>query len=197
MTILFLCSGNTCRSPMALAAWRSLERSDEKPFGEQVCVRSAGLAVPPPALSDSKGRKKRGAPASRHAQKVAHAWGEDLSTHSAQGLSSQLLDEAALILTMTDDQALAVRDYFGFKAYNVRPLGEFISSESFAVSEDQRLAALLGQVTRATRTARDIVDPYGGSFEAYHSCGEEIRNALIGLRRALRAGELSHAGETL
>lgn len=195
MTILFLCSGNTCRSPLALAAWRSLERCDEKPFGEKVCVCSAGLAVPPPGLSDAKGRKKRGAPASRHAQKVAHSWGEDLTTHNAQGLSSQLLDEADLILTMTDDQALAVRDYFGFKACDVRALGEFLSSKSSSVSESQRLAALLGQETRLTRTARDIVDPYGGSFEAYHSCGEEIRNALIGLRRALRSGELSHVGE--
>lgn len=190
MTILFLCSGNTCRSPMAIAAWRALERSDEKPFGNRVCVRSAGLAALTFApAANAEPRDFGGVPASRHAQKVARAWGEDLSKHRAQGISAALLDEADFVVTMTDDQARAVRDYFGL-GKQVCALGEWLEAESRAVGEDRRLAALLETEANA-RTSRDIVDPYGSSIEAYQSCGEEIKLALIGFRRALRTGNLS------
>lgn len=204
MTILFLCSGNTCRSPMAMAAWRSLERSDEKSFGDRVRVRSAGLAalsmensnaVVRSAIDRSeKGRKLRGVPASRYAQEVARGWGEDLSSHRARGLSSALLAEADFVLTMTDDQAHAVRVYCGLKSSQVRALGDF-SDEIFSSDAECRLASLM-EIETNSRTARDIIDPFGGSLEAYQSCGEAIRSALIGVRRALRTDGLSRLNET-
>lgn len=196
MTILFLCSGNTCRSPMAIAAWRALERSDEKPFGERVRVRSAGLAALTIAFSPEQRKGAlNGVAASRHAQSVARAWGEDLTRHRAHGISTTLLAEAELVVTMTEDQARAVRDYFGL-GNQVRALGEWLESESYAVHEDRRLASLL-EIESNTRLAHDIVDPYGSSFEAYQSCGEEIKIALIGLRRALRDGRFSFETEQL
>ena len=187
MTILFLCSGNTCRSPMAIAAWRSLERCDDKPFGDDVQVRSAGLAA-----QSAQSGKRDCVPASRHAQKVAKSWGEDLASHRAHGLSSSLLEECDFIITMTDDQARAMRNYFGYQPQQVRCLGEFLPDE-ISTDEDKRLLALLETRVAPTRTSRDLVDPYGGSLEAYQSCGAQIRSAIVDLRRALRADELSHS----
>ena len=195
MTILFLCSGNTCRSPMAIAAWRALERSDEKPFGDRVRVRSAGLAALTMVTTRNQQSTFPVVAASRHAQRVARAWGEDLSGHRAHGISTVLLSEADLVVTMTEDQARAIRDYFGRKN-QVRALGEWLESESYAVDEDRRLASLL-EIESKARPAHDIVDPYGSSLEAYQSCGEEIKLALIGLRRALRDGKFSFETEQL
>lgn len=45
MKILFVCTGNTCRSPMAEAMFRSMIQDD--PLGEQLMCQSAGLSANP------------------------------------------------------------------------------------------------------------------------------------------------------
>ena len=83
--VLFVCTGNTCRSPMAEAWFRHLCERD----GLDWTAGSAGLAAGP------------GDPASLHAQKVMAARGIDLSHHAARPFSAYLADEADLIVVMT------------------------------------------------------------------------------------------------
>ncbi len=84
--LLFVCTGNTCRSPLAEAlARRALERRG----WTHVEVRSAGVAAYP----DS--------PASEGSLRVGEEEGLDLATHRATPLSIPLLDWADLILTMS------------------------------------------------------------------------------------------------
>ena len=83
--VLFVCTGNTCRSPMAEAWLKMLCARD----GLACTIGSAGLAAEP------------GNPASIHAQEVMAARGIDLSHHAARQFSAELADKADLIVAMT------------------------------------------------------------------------------------------------
>jgi protein arginine phosphatase len=87
--LLFVCSGNTCRSPLAAAL---TERLIGARGWHHVSVGSAGTA----ALN--------GSPATEHALAVAAENGLDLSTHRSHELSADLLEWADLVLTMTPSQ---------------------------------------------------------------------------------------------
>jgi protein-tyrosine phosphatase len=145
-------------------------------------VESAGLAA------------WNGQKASGHTLEVARSWGVDLSGHRARGLSTRLLRRADLIVTMTEEQTAAVRAHFGLPEGKVVPLGYFDeSSSSHEETVQQRLTDLLGTVENDEDPWHGpvhIADPYGGSLEAYESCAQQIRRAVIGLRRALREGEI-------
>ena len=100
-SILFVCTGNTCRSPMAEGLFRSLLsdrlkcREDELPSrGFQ--VGSAGVAALP------------GAPASPNALEVLDQAGIDLTGHASQPVTEQLVAWADLVLTMTARHQSAV-----------------------------------------------------------------------------------------
>ena len=84
--VLFVCTGNTCRSPMAEVIAR---RRVEELGWSQVLVASAGVGA------------FDGAPPSGGAVRVAARNGLDLSEHRASYLSPELAAESDLILTMT------------------------------------------------------------------------------------------------
>ena len=86
MNILFVCTGNTCRSPMAEVIMR--HTLAERGVSE-ITVASAGTGA------------FEGAPASEGAYLVALEHGLDLSAHRAQRLSDRLVRDADLILTMS------------------------------------------------------------------------------------------------
>ena len=83
--LLFVCSGNTCRSPLAEA----VAKHQVKELGWSVDVRSAGVS----ALA--------GTPASSGSLDVAARHGLDLSAHRSRDLDAALIDWADLILVMS------------------------------------------------------------------------------------------------
>lgn len=82
--VLFVCTGNTCRSPLAEVLFRELtrERGDYE-------VLSAGVG----AFS--------GQPASRSSQQLASERGLDLSGHRSKAVTVDLVDAATHIFTMS------------------------------------------------------------------------------------------------
>lgn len=90
--VLFVCTGNTCRSPMAQAIYNELANP------QQTRAASAGLMA------------AHGAPASEQAVEAMKALvGADLSGHRAQQLTTRMAEEADCILCMSQAHAQAVR----------------------------------------------------------------------------------------
>jgi protein-tyrosine-phosphatase len=118
--ILFVCSGNTCRSPMAAAicnaeiAARLKTRFDEV---DTVNVRalSAGLCA------------RVGAPLTPEACEVLQSLNVSVGPHAARNLTAELADQADLIFCMTSAHRRAVLDMIpsaAAKTYCLDPEGD-------------------------------------------------------------------------
>ncbi len=89
MKILYVCTGNTCRSPMA----EFLTKEEATKRGLELEVTSGGLSAIPDSMS-------------RHALEVLAELGIDGKTHRARPVRKEAVEEADLILTMTASHAL-------------------------------------------------------------------------------------------
>ena len=95
--IIFVCTGNTCRSPLAEGLCRALLSAKVGCAPAELarhgyCVQSAGMAAGP------------GNPATAEAVAIARSYGADLSGHRSQPLGIELLSRADLVFTMTWSQ---------------------------------------------------------------------------------------------
>jgi protein-tyrosine-phosphatase/tRNA A37 threonylcarbamoyladenosine synthetase subunit TsaC/SUA5/YrdC len=104
--VLFVCTGNTCRSPLAealckrlLAQRLSCAVEDLPAHGFHVL--SAGLSA------------TAGGPAAVEAEQTAQKLGADLSAHRSQPLTPELVERADYLLGMTHSHVHALTNYFG------------------------------------------------------------------------------------
>jgi len=94
--ILFVCTGNTCRSPMAMAIARRLIHERALPGIGRVDVRSAGVYA------------AAGAPATTEAANAAAQRNADLSQHRSQPLDTNLARSADAVFVMTNSHLQAL-----------------------------------------------------------------------------------------
>ena len=146
--ILFVCTGNTCRSPMAAALLRQLlnERGGKL---ERIRVSSAGLYAHP------------GAPASPEAVETMRGYGVDLANHLARELAREELAAADLILTMTNAQKNQILKIYPEVKDRTYVLREYISKDRPA-GPDQW----------------DVPDPFGQPLAVYQQCAADLEKDL-------------------
>lgn len=148
MQILFVCTGNTCRSSMAEALFKDMIKKHYPDKLKDIKVMSAGVAA------------RDGDKASPNAIRAMEELGIDLALHNATQLTAELISEADLILTMTQrhrDMVLIMNPGARDKVYTLI---------EYAHDGQQDQAGL------------DIEDPFGGSVEVYRKCAAQIKRAL-------------------
>ena len=95
-TIVFVCTGNTCRSPMAEGIFRVLA---EKYGLADVTCSSCGTCA------------YTGLPANPYAVSAAAAYGADISRHRSRALTEYLLAEGDLYVCMTKPHAMQLQRF--------------------------------------------------------------------------------------
>ncbi len=96
MKILFVCTGNTCRSPMAEGLFNKL-LADKKI--DNIECSSAGLFA------------MTGDEVSQNSVKACERFGVDISSHRARRITSYILDETDKFVCMTKDHAASLSLY--------------------------------------------------------------------------------------
>lgn len=104
-TILFVCSGNTCRSPMAEAIARHLlaaqtvrDLDTGKAGGAAALIRSAGVQA------------REGDPATPEAREALKRLGIELGAHRAHAATRRMIADADRIYVMTESHRRALTD---------------------------------------------------------------------------------------
>jgi protein-tyrosine phosphatase len=170
--VLFVCTGNICRSPTAEAlARRELERHP----GVPIQVSSAGSHA------------LEGNPAASRSMLAAATRGASLERHFARELTRRRVRAADLILCMAAEHRPFVLSYDRAAAGRTFLLATFArvaGQWDWLASSPAGLVALAGE--HATeQDGDDIDDPLGQSPDAYAACAERLDGLVTPVIAAL------------
>lgn len=157
--ILFVCTGNTCRSSMAEALLKKiLEDIGKNTKG--IKIKSAGTA----AMENQ--------PATPQAISVMREMGIDLSSHRATLLTPKLIDEADLILTMTLDHKRRILEMYPEAHGKVYLLKEFVEEKRDFLKEIDEINKKISQKRRA------VYDKYKNQIGQLMARREKLKKEL-------------------
>jgi protein-tyrosine phosphatase len=163
--VLFVCTGNICRSPTAEAlARRELERYP----GVPIQVSSAGSHA------------LEGNPAASRSMLAAATRGASLDRHFARELTRRRVRAADLILCMAAEHRPFVLSYDRAAADRTFLLASFArvaAQWGWLATSPAGLVALAAEHARE-EDGDDVDDPLGQSAEAYAACAERL-DALV------------------
>jgi len=142
-SILFVCTGNTCRSPLAESLCRAkLAQALGCPPGELAqrgfTVASAGVMALP------------GDSANPQAVQVAEEFGAELAAHRSRPLTHEMLAEATDVIAMTDMHLMLVARYAAGPEPKLLCVGEDIPDPIGGDADEYRACArvIAGQLDR-------------------------------------------------
>ena len=157
--VLFICSGNTCRSPLAEAILRYLWKEsgphtlmDDPDKEPKLEVSSCGMNA------------NEGQAYTLYSVKLAQfEYDEDISNGTARQFKSSMMEDKDLILCMTRDQSRKLRFEYPDECEKVYSFQELL--------DDLYIPGIKGEVT----------DPYGGDYLTYQKTGNQIHKILSAL----------------
>ncbi len=151
-TVLFVCTGNTCRSAMAEGMFKKMLEKRTK-GNSKIEVISAGISALP------------GISPTFEAISVMFEQGIDISQHYAQELQEELIKKADLILVMTNEHKEYIHKEFPFAQNKTFLLKKFtINNKSESNQNNDR--------------NYEIIDPIGRKIEFYRIIARELKNNL-------------------
>lgn len=179
--ILFVCTGNTCRSPLAEGLLRTMAEQS----GLALDIRSAGVSA------------VDGLPVSKHSADILREKGYDKSM-SSNSITSELIQWSDLILTMTGGHKRSVVQQYPQAVEKIYTLKEYVEDDPAVLDQMRERESFFaelqvkhalnqpiseGEWKRARELERngpnfDIADPYGGTREDYERCAAEIEACL-------------------
>ena len=170
--VLFVCTGNICRSPTAerLAA-----------------AYSARFQVPDFSASSAGTRAVIGHPIQRDAALVLETLGGTASNFAARQLTSRIASDADLVLTMTKahrDAVLELAPRQLHRTFTLREAARLASEHNARNVAD--LAALRPNLAR--HELSDVPDPVGQSAEYFSMVGSQIAALLPPILALCRPG---------
>ena len=115
--ILFVCTGNTCRSPMA-------EALAKKIFNEKnldIKTNSAGISA-----ESCMG-------ASEYSIDIMRDYDIDIAEHKAKRIDKKIIDENDFILTMTNQHKLSLSQKFPHAENKIFTLSEFACNDNYDI----------------------------------------------------------------
>ncbi|CAM3765920.1 low molecular weight protein arginine phosphatase [Alkalicoccus chagannorensis] len=125
--VLFVCTGNTCRSPMAEAIFHARRPK------ENFTAKSAGVHA------------QDGMPMSEGSRQAIARHGM-MESHQSQPLTEELLQWSDLILTMTEAHKQAVIEQFPDRAALVHTLKEYVNDDQETLDKMEELKHNMAQM---------------------------------------------------
>lgn len=162
LRILFICTANICRSPIA-------ERLSVL-YARRTCLRNlSAFSAGTHAIVDS--------PIHPYAARVIEEFGGDATSFSARQHSPAISSDVDLVLTMTMAHRDAVLNAAPRELHKTFTLAE---AARLAAEFDARSVADLSVLRPqlALNESADIKDPIGGGPEIFAIIGSQIRNLL-------------------
>ena len=147
-TLLFVCTGNTCRSPMAAALYNDVHRPrevcsmcDADNESDRVALSAGLYATPGDPITPEAVSALREAG-------VMPAKGNDYPAHVAQSVSDALMEKADLVIGISARHAMELT--LRYPQY----------------------------ASKITALPMDVADPFGQGIEAYRACLMQLRICL-------------------
>ncbi len=151
-TVLFVCTGNTCRSAMAEGMFKKILEERTKDYSKFNII-SAGISALP------------GISPTFEAISVMFEQGIDISQHYAQELQEELIKKADLILVMTNEHKEYIHKEFPFAQNKTFLLKKFTLNNKSENNQNNK-------------RNYEIIDPIGRKIEFYRIVARELKNNL-------------------
>ena len=186
-TVLFVCTGNLCRSPTAEAiAWRELAKL---PGAREAQLPGAREAHPSARLrfASAGTHALEGSPATPRAVIAAAALGADVARHRARALTRRRVRDADLVLCMAAEHRGLVLAYDRGAQRRIFTLASFaraVTEYPLPASNPAELVVMAGEEARDL-PEDDVTDPIGGSAALYAAVARRIDELVAATVAAL------------